>query len=49
LENNEIEMTMEKGKNEYKPIEQGATPFVQTYLHGTKADTQCGGSVAENS
>jgi hypothetical protein len=33
---------MEQNKNEQKSSEQGATPFVQTYFHGTKADLKVG-------
>lgn len=35
-------MTSEKNKNKHNLNEQGATPFVQTYFHGTKADLQIG-------
>jgi len=33
---------MEKNKNEHKTETQGATPFAQTYFHGTKADLKPG-------
>lgn len=33
---------MEQTKNEQKVNEQGATPFTQTYFHGTKADLKVG-------
>lgn len=33
---------MEKSKDEYKLKIQGATPFAQTYFHGTKADLKVG-------
>lgn len=33
---------MEQNKKEKKPIETGATPFTQTYFHGTKADLKIG-------
>lgn len=33
---------MDKKKHEYKSIEQGATPFAQSYFHGTKADLKIG-------
>lgn len=33
---------MKENTNEQKPSEQGATPFAQTYFHGTKADLKVG-------
>lgn len=33
---------MEQNKNEQKPSGQSATPFAQTYFHGTKADLKVG-------
>jgi len=33
---------MEQNKNEFKATGQGATTFVQTYFHGTKADLKVG-------
>jgi rifampin ADP-ribosylating transferase len=33
---------MEQNKNELKATGQGATPFAQTYFHGTKADLKVG-------
>jgi Rifampin ADP-ribosyl transferase len=33
---------MEKNKKEQKSFGQGATPFAQTYFHGTKADLKVG-------
>jgi hypothetical protein len=33
---------MEKNKKEQKSVGQGATPFAQTYFHGTKADLKVG-------
>lgn len=33
---------MEQNKNEHKSNPQGATPFAQTYFHGTKADLKPG-------
>jgi Rifampin ADP-ribosyl transferase len=33
---------MEKNKKEQKSVGQGATPFAQTYFHGTKADIKVG-------
>jgi Rifampin ADP-ribosyl transferase len=33
---------MKQNKNEQKSNEQGATPFAQTYFHGTKADLKIG-------
>lgn len=33
---------MEQNKNEQNPGEPGATPFAQTYFHGTKADLKPG-------
>ena len=33
---------MEQNKNEHKPSGQSATPFAQTYFHGTKADLKVG-------
>jgi len=33
---------MEQNKNELKANGQGATPFAQTYFHGTKADLKVG-------
>jgi rifampin ADP-ribosylating transferase len=33
---------MEKEKHEVKSNGQGATPFIQTYFHGTKADFKTG-------
>jgi len=33
---------MEQNKNEQKSSGQGATPFSQTYFHGTKADLKVG-------
>lgn len=33
---------MEQNKNKQKAGEQGATPFAQTYFHGTKADLKVG-------
>lgn len=33
---------MEQNKNELKATRQGATPFAQTYFHGTKADLKVG-------
>ncbi len=33
---------MEQEKSEQKPTGQGATPFAQTYFHGTKADLKIG-------
>jgi len=33
---------MEQNKNEQKPSGSGATPFAQTYFHGTKADLKPG-------
>lgn len=35
-------MTTEKSKEENKLSGQGATPFAQTYFHGTKADLKIG-------
>jgi hypothetical protein len=35
-------MTMEKTKSEQQSSGQGATPFTQTYFHGTKADLKVG-------
>ncbi len=35
-------MTMEQNNNEQKASGQGATPFAQTYLHGTRADLKVG-------
>ncbi len=33
---------MEKDKSEVKLTEQGATPFSQTYFHGTRSDLKVG-------
>lgn len=33
---------MEQNKNEQKPGGKGATPFAQTYFHGTRADLNVG-------
>jgi hypothetical protein len=33
---------MENNKKQQKPHAQGATPFAQTYFHGTKADLKIG-------
>jgi hypothetical protein len=33
---------MEQNKNEQKSSQPGATPFTQTYFHGTKADLKVG-------
>lgn len=33
---------MEQNKKEQTSSEQGATPFAQTYFHGTKADLKVG-------
>jgi hypothetical protein len=33
---------MEQDNNEYKANRKGATPFAQTYFHGTKADLKVG-------
>lgn len=33
---------MEQNRNEQQPSAQGATPFAQTYFHGTKADLKVG-------
>ena len=35
-------MTMEERNNEGRQSRQGATPFAQTYFHGTKADLKVG-------
>lgn len=35
-------MTMERENNEQNQSRQGATPFAQTYFHGTKADLKVG-------
>ncbi len=35
-------MTMKPKNNEESQSGQGATPFAQTYLHGTKADLKVG-------
>lgn len=35
-------MTIDKGKGHGKPGAQSATPFAQTYFHGTKADLKVG-------
>ena len=37
---------MEKNKNDIKPNGKGASPFSQTYFHGTKADLKVGDFVA---
>ena len=36
---------MEQNKNVQKPIGQSATPFAQTYFHGTKADLKIGDTI----
>lgn len=41
-ENNLNLRAMEKNKNEQPLMQQGATPFAQTYFHGTKADLKVG-------
>lgn len=33
---------MNKDKNELKSMDQGATPFAQTYFHGTRSDLKLG-------
>ncbi len=35
-------VVMKKNLNDHKPSGQGATPFVQTFFHGTKADLKVG-------
>jgi len=35
-------MAVEKNKDEHNPVAQGATPFSQTYFHGTRADLKIG-------
>ena len=35
-------MTMEQNKNAQKPSAPGATPFAQTYFHGTRANLKVG-------
>jgi hypothetical protein len=37
---------MESNSNEQKSSQQGATPFAQTYFHGTKADLKVGELIA---
>lgn len=36
---------MQQNKNEQKPGGQGASPFVQTYFHGTKANLKLGDQI----
>ena len=36
---------MEQNENQQNANEQGATPFSQTYFHGTKADLKVGGLI----
>lgn len=38
--------TMDENKNNQKSSKQGATPFAQTYFHGTKADLKVGDLIA---
>lgn len=38
----ELTFTMEQEKNTNKLTGQGATPFAQTYFHGTRAELQVG-------
>jgi hypothetical protein len=35
-------LTLEQNKNGQRSSEQGATPFAQTYFHGTRADLKVG-------
>lgn len=42
LHSTTVTLTMEQSKNEQRPGGQDATPFAQTYFHGTRADLKIG-------